>query len=291
MMDKSMLYISAGTASSGECSTQVRSLSPSTRMTLFARGRSLAPMWGSSPSFNEGTAAHETALANLGGGATALVKSLANPDGGATSLVTSVANHDSGATALVTGVADDDGGATTLVTGVADYDGGVTALVTSVADYDVAGTWRAVSPLLSDAALESERAARSRDDAAFAAKETSDHTEEMTPSSPPAAVPQPSGGFDAKVIFPVLGTEKRRSILVALAAGEGRAASQLTGATGLSQDATLKHLVELRAAGLVTMARDANDERRQLYTLSSAIIVNHTATGLELDFGCCVVRV
>lgn len=113
----------------------------------------------------------------------------------------------------------------------------------------------------------------------------------MTSSAPPAATLPPDGGFDPNLVFPVLGHEKRRRILVVLAGGVGRASSELAPVIGLSQDATLKQLIELRTAGLVKMARDPNDERRQLYTLSPAIIVKRTDSGLELDFGCCVVRV
>ncbi len=42
---------------------------------------------------------------------------------------------------------------------------------------------------------------------------------------------------------------------------------------------------------LVRMARDPHDERRQLYTLDPSVIVRRTDAGLELDFGCCLVRV
>lgn len=113
----------------------------------------------------------------------------------------------------------------------------------------------------------------------------------MITPSPPAGTAPATGGFDPKIIFPVLANEKRRRILAILAGGEGRAASQLAPVIGLKQDATLKHLIELRAAGLVTMARDPDDDRRQRYTISPAIAVTRTEKGLEMDFGCCLVRV
>jgi len=134
-------------------------------------------------------------------------------------------------------------------------------------------------------------AARREANPAIARRPGCGHTVFVTPALPSAPTPQPAGGFAPNVIFPVLNNEKRRRILVALSGGEGRASSQLAPVIGLSQDATLKHLIELRAAGLVNMALDPSDERRQLYTLSPAILVNRTDKGLELDFGCCVVRV
>lgn len=79
-------------------------------------------------------------------------------------------------------------------------------------------------------------------------------------------------------------------MLVALAGCNGLAATQLAPLAGLRQDAALKHLNELRAAGLVSMKEDPQDRRRQLYTLTSAVTARRTEAGLELDFGCCLAR-
>lgn len=112
----------------------------------------------------------------------------------------------------------------------------------------------------------------------------------MPSATPTEPAPAPKR-IAAQAIFAALGNEKRRRLLVALAAGPGKAASQLGRLVGLRQDTALKHLIELRAAGLVSMAPDPTDARRQLYTLTPAVAVQRTATGLELDFGCCLVRV
>ncbi len=57
-------------------------------------------------------------------------------------------------------------------------------------------------------------------------------------------------------------------------------------------DATLKHLVALRQAGLVVTQLNPADGRRQLYTLPPTVKVTKTETGMrEVDFGCCVMRV
>ena len=92
-------------------------------------------------------------------------------------------------------------------------------------------------------------------------------------------------------MFGILSSEKRRKILVALAAGTGMSATQLAPVAGRSQDGTLKHLMELRAARMVQITRDPADQRRQLYRLAPRVQVIHSEQGLELDFGCCVWRV
>lgn len=117
------------------------------------------------------------------------------------------------------------------------------------------------------------------------------HDSHMTTPSPvPNVVPAVPAALIAKEVFYILGNEKRRRLLTALADGVGKAASQMAPLIGRTQDATMKHLLEMKAAGLVTMARDPVDERRQLYSLSPAVQVRRTEVGLEMDFGCCLVR-
>lgn len=119
------------------------------------------------------------------------------------------------------------------------------------------------------------------------------HDSDMTTPFPvPNAVPAEPAALNATEVFSILGNEQRRRLLVALADGVGKAASQLAPLISRTQDATMKHLLEMKAARLVTMARDPVDERRQLYTLSQAVLVRRTEAGrLEMDFGCCLMRI
>jgi DNA-binding transcriptional ArsR family regulator len=59
---------------------------------------------------------------------------------------------------------------------------------------------------------------------------------------------------------------------------------------GRRLDATLKHLIALRAAGLVVTRPDPVDGRRMLYSLAPTVPVVKTDKGAVMDFGCCVVR-
>jgi DNA-binding transcriptional ArsR family regulator len=78
---------------------------------------------------------------------------------------------------------------------------------------------------------------------------------------------------------------------VALSDGRPQTATQLTASTRKRLDATLKHLISLRTAGLIVTEQNPVDGRRQLYRLAPAIPVTITATGgREFDFGCCLVR-
>jgi hypothetical protein len=67
----------------------------------------------------------------------------------------------------------------------------------------------------------------------------------------------------------------------------------LAGNGGKFLDATLKHLVALRGAGLVVTAENPQDDHHLLYHLLyhlfPAIPVTKTATGWEMDFGYCLV--
>lgn len=88
-----------------------------------------------------------------------------------------------------------------------------------------------------------------------------------------------------------MGNSKRRVLLAALVDGQGKAASQVAPLVGRTQDAAMKHLTEMREAGLVQMSRDPNDNRRQLYFLTPSVKVIPRESGVDLDFGCCVWRV
>lgn len=110
-------------------------------------------------------------------------------------------------------------------------------------------------------------------------------------SALPSAVPAGAAVLDPQQVFAILGNQQRRRLLVALSDGQGQAASQLAPLIGRTQDATMKQLLEMKAAGLLTMERDPVDERRMLYRLSAAVQVRRTESGLEMDFGCCLMRV
>lgn len=95
---------------------------------------------------------------------------------------------------------------------------------------------------------------------------------------------------DADTVFSALGESARRRILLALSDGVPRRAKDLCGATGKRFDATLKHLIALRDAGLITATPDPVDGRRQLYRLAPFAKVETTPTGRTVDFGYCLLR-
>ena len=111
-----------------------------------------------------------------------------------------------------------------------------------------------------------------------------------TPVAPPAIPAPPSQVIPADTVYAALGDPTRRRLLQILADGQGRTASVLAGNVGKRLDATLKHLVALRGAGLVVTAEIPQDGRRLLYHLSPAIPVTKTERGWEMDFGYCLVR-
>src|SRR4051812_13984310 len=114
---------------------------------------------------------------------------------------------------------------------------------------------------------------------------------DLAAPTPQPATPTPViHEFDAEVIFPIVADATRRQLLARLAAGKSLAASQMAPGASRRLDAVLKHLAALRAAGLILINADTADRRRQLYTLSPAVTVRTVAGRLELDFGCCVVR-
>ena len=91
-------------------------------------------------------------------------------------------------------------------------------------------------------------------------------------------------------VFSILAEPARRRLLCMIASGQSLPATGLQGASRLRLDATLKHLVALKKAGMVTTAPDPSDGRRMLYGLSPNMSVVTTAEGRALDFGCCLVR-
>ena len=109
------------------------------------------------------------------------------------------------------------------------------------------------------------------------------------PASLPT-VPVTVKTVDADTVFAALGDRTRRRILLALFDGQPRRATVLAGASGKRFDATLKHLVALRNAGLIVAALDPVDARRQVYTLAPSVKVAETPEGRTMDFGYCLVR-
>jgi DNA-binding transcriptional ArsR family regulator len=106
-----------------------------------------------------------------------------------------------------------------------------------------------------------------------------------------AAPPPPPTVWTADKLFAALGDPVRRRILLILSDGKPRTASELKISAKRELDATLKHLVALRAGGLVVRQKNAADGRRQLYTLAPGATARSTAAGgREIDFGPCVVR-
>jgi DNA-binding transcriptional ArsR family regulator len=112
----------------------------------------------------------------------------------------------------------------------------------------------------------------------------------MSDTSLPANT-NPSGPiWDEDLIYETLGHRARRRLLVAIAAGGPRAAADLTGASGKRLDATLKHLISLRAAKLVVQQENPGDGRKYLYALAPNVPVTKTEKGAVLDFGFVTVR-
>jgi DNA-binding transcriptional ArsR family regulator len=105
----------------------------------------------------------------------------------------------------------------------------------------------------------------------------------MIPAPPPQVIP-------VDTVYAALGDPTRRRLLQILADGQGRTATVLAGNVGKRLDATLKHLVALRGAGLVVTAENPQDGRRLLYHLAPAIPVSKTELGWEMDFGYCLVQ-
>ena len=106
------------------------------------------------------------------------------------------------------------------------------------------------------------------------------------PASPNPEIP----AWDPDLIFLTLADPARRQLLLALAAGGPQPAADLLGASGKRLDATLKHLISLRAAGLVVQRENPGDGRKYLYALAPNVPVARTEKGVALDFGFVSVR-
>ena len=109
-------------------------------------------------------------------------------------------------------------------------------------------------------------------------------------SSAPPANTANAPRWEPDLIFPVLADPVRRGLLLALARDGAAPAARLGTAVGRRLDATLKHLVAMRRAGLLVMAPDPADRRRQLYSLSPSVPLAATASGRVVDFGFCLLR-
>ena len=92
------------------------------------------------------------------------------------------------------------------------------------------------------------------------------------------------------MIFPLLADPVRRHLLLSLARGGGRPASELRAGAGRRLDATLKHLTAMRAGGLLVAGPDPTDGRRMLYSLAPAVPLAKSAEGMVIDFGFCLLR-
>ena len=106
----------------------------------------------------------------------------------------------------------------------------------------------------------------------------------------PSAAAAPATPFDPNLVYTILVEEPRRRMLLALAGGQPLSADALGGAAGRTRGATLKHLALLSQAGLVLARPDPSDGRRMLYALAPSVPVAKSATGWEIDFGFCLLR-
>ncbi|MDB6024772.1 MAG: hypothetical protein JWM68_995 [Verrucomicrobiales bacterium] len=96
--------------------------------------------------------------------------------------------------------------------------------------------------------------------------------------------------WDQNEIYLMLSDPMRRGMLLSMARKGPNTATVLAGGGVKRTDSALKHLVCLRAAGLVITKPNPNDGRRLLYALSPAVSVTLTETGAVIDFVFCVVR-
>jgi hypothetical protein len=113
----------------------------------------------------------------------------------------------------------------------------------------------------------------------------------MPDSLPPSTSAPTAPPWDGEVIFPIVADPVRRALLRSLALGGPQAATQLAPGARRRLDATLKHLLALRTAGLVTQSPDPGDKRRQFYALAPAVPLRRTPEGgAEMDFGFCLLR-
>lgn len=113
----------------------------------------------------------------------------------------------------------------------------------------------------------------------------------MSDAVPAAAVPPTPLPWSEEAIFAVMHEPARRSIIKALANGQSRTSTELRSVTGKRLDATIKDCAALLKLGFLSAAKDARDARKMRYTLAPTVPITQTASGWELDFGCCMLRV
>ncbi|MFN7137929.1 MAG: ArsR/SmtB family transcription factor [Limisphaerales bacterium] len=108
------------------------------------------------------------------------------------------------------------------------------------------------------------------------------------PETPPTSGITPGSlQWNPDLVFSALAEPVRRRLLIALAQKNLQSATQLLPIGARTLDATLKHLVTMRAAGMVVPSPDPLDGRRQLYSISPAIKVLKSEDRVHLDFGFC----
>lgn len=93
--------------------------------------------------------------------------------------------------------------------------------------------------------------------------------------------------WNQDVIYSVLNHPFRRHLLLSLAQKGPLPARQLG---GRRLGTTLKHLVLMIEAELVMKCPNPNDGRQPIYALTPAVPVVKTDSGVQLDFGFCIVR-
>lgn len=97
--------------------------------------------------------------------------------------------------------------------------------------------------------------------------------------------------LNADAVFFALGHPGRRRLLESLSQRRSCTAAEAGSGGRLKRDSTSKQLQELVKAGLLTMAPDGTDARRQRYTLHPGLSATKSAAGVwEMDLGCCVLR-
>ena len=112
----------------------------------------------------------------------------------------------------------------------------------------------------------------------------------MPDATSPTSVNPSTPTWDEDLFFETFADRARRRLLLSLARSGAQPAADLTGAAGKRLDATLKHLITLRAAGLVVQQDNPRDGRKYLYALAPNVPLTKTETGAALDFGFLTVR-
>ena len=112
----------------------------------------------------------------------------------------------------------------------------------------------------------------------------------MPTAAPPTAPVANAKSWDPPVIFSALGDPVRWRLFLTIAHDGPKAATQLSGTADRRLDATLKHLVVLRGAGLLVTSPDPVDGRRMLYSLAPLVPVAKSEAGTVIDFGFCLLR-